>query len=88
MQESRANSIHLTDCRAEVLSMLIGYFYTSESPKNISCDNVLELFSWAIRCECPGLIKYCCNFIDNTLGCDNVLSVYSFAVAHDLADLR
>ncbi|OQR73445.1 hypothetical protein BIW11_09725 [Tropilaelaps mercedesae] len=88
MQESRAASISLSDCRLDVLSILVEFFYTSEPPSDISCDNVLELFSWAIRCESSALCRHCCCFVNNTLGCDNVFSVYEFAVAHDLKDLR
>ncbi|XP_022709664.1 kelch repeat and BTB domain-containing protein 12-like isoform X3 [Varroa jacobsoni] len=88
MQESRAESISLSDCRYEVLSILIEFFYTAETPSGISCDNILELFSWAIRCDSTALCRHCSNFIDNALGCDNVLNIYAFAVGHNLKNLR
>lgn len=88
MREASASSVPLADCRSEVLSMLIDFLYKSERPQGITCDNVLELFSWAIRCDLPELCDYCWDFIRNALGPDNVFSVLLFAIAHHLKKIK
>ncbi|XP_003746934.1 uncharacterized protein LOC100903430 [Galendromus occidentalis] len=88
MRETTADCVRLGDCRSDVLLALIDFLYKSERPLGITCDNVLELFSWAIRCDLPKLSEFCWEFIRNSLGPDNAFSVLSFAIAHHLKDVR